>query len=81
MRSRIEGLTGKISELEGANATQLSRIRDLEKQVCPLGQPGLMQSGDREGARDFNGLVTTNFQQSGEERTGGHTMCLGLAQR
>ena len=37
MRSRIEGLTGKISELEGANATQLSRIRDLEKQVCGLG--------------------------------------------
>ncbi|XP_043217862.1 lamin-C-like [Amphibalanus amphitrite] len=33
MRSRIEGLTGKISELEGTNATLLSRIRDLEKQL------------------------------------------------
>ena len=33
MRSRIEGLTGKISELEGTNATLLHRVRDLEKQV------------------------------------------------
>ncbi|MEM8651359.1 MAG: hypothetical protein AAGF54_12575 [Pseudomonadota bacterium] len=32
-RSRIEGLTGKISELEGTNATLLVRIRDLERQV------------------------------------------------
>ncbi|XP_037078855.1 lamin-C-like [Pollicipes pollicipes] len=32
-RTRIEGLTGKISELEGTNATLLSRVRDLERQL------------------------------------------------
>jgi len=32
-RSRIEGLTGKIGELEGTNATLLGRIRDLERQL------------------------------------------------
>ena len=41
MRSRIEGLTGKIGELESTNSTLLSRIRDLEKQVSITRWPEL----------------------------------------
>ena len=39
-KSRIDDLVGKISDLEGTNATLLTRVRDLERQVRREQRPG-----------------------------------------